>query len=203
VVIILFPRVGHQQKFSCRVETVQCTAHAPDGRQCRRKVCIGSPYCYVHLLHQKHLRVKKSTLQNGGNGLFATNPKELANAIIFKKGEPIIGYGGELLDDEELDERNGEDNTAPYAVNTKEDTNRDCACERSAGSSANTSAGHNNAKFAVNRTRTEAKLVASKNIKNGEEIFLVYGRSFRLNEPNTSHSTKYRRKAPGPDVPDA
>jgi hypothetical protein len=70
--------------------------------------------------------VKKSTLQNGGNGLFAMNPKELANAIIFKKGEPIIGYGGELLDDEELDERNGEDNTAPYAVNTKEDTNRDC-----------------------------------------------------------------------------
>jgi hypothetical protein len=129
--------------------------------------------------------VKKSTLQNGGNGLFAMNPKEPANSIIFKKGETIIEYGGELLDDEELDERYGEDNTAPYAVNTKEDTNRDCACERSAGSSASTSAGHNNAKFALNRTRTEAKLVASKNIKNGEEIFVAHGRSYRLKEPNT------------------
>lgn len=145
--------------------------------------------------------MKKSTLQNGGNGLFAINTKEPANAIVFKKGETIIGYGGELLDDEELDERYGEDNTAPYAVNTKNDTNRDCACERSGGSRANTSPGHNNAKFALNQTRTEAKLVASRNIKNGEEIFLAYDRSSRLNEPNTSHSTKYHRKAPPPDDP--
>jgi hypothetical protein len=116
---------------------------------------------------------------------FAMNPKKPANAIIFKKGETIMEYGGELLDDEELDERYREDNTAPYAVNTKKDTNRDCACERCAGSSASTSAGHNNAKFALNRTRTEAKLVASKNIKNGEEIFVAHGRSYRLKEPNT------------------
>jgi hypothetical protein len=131
------------------------------------------------------------------------NAKKPANAIVFRKGETIIGYGGELLDDEELDERYEGENTAPYAVNTKEDANRDCACERSVGSSANTSAGHNNATFAVDRTRTEAKLVASKNIKNGEEIFLAYGRSYRLNELNTSHSTKYHRKPPEPDDVDA
>jgi hypothetical protein len=85
----------------------------------------------VHLLHQKHLRVKKSTLRNGGNGLFAINTKEPANAVVFKKGETIIGYGGELLDDEELDERYGGKTPPHIEFNTKQDTNRDCACERS------------------------------------------------------------------------
>jgi hypothetical protein len=103
------------------------------------------------------------------------NPKEPANAIIFEKGDTIIEYGGELLDDEELDERYGEENTAPYAVNTKEDTNRDCACERSAGSSANTSAGHSNAKFALNRTHTEAKLVASRILRTVRRSFWHMG----------------------------
>jgi hypothetical protein len=72
--------------------------------------------------------VKKRTLQNGGNGLFAMNPKEPANAVIFKKAETIIEYEGELLDDEELDELYGEENTAPYAVNTKEQTPTETVC---------------------------------------------------------------------------
>jgi hypothetical protein len=101
-------KVNNKKKFSCRVETVQCTASRSDGHACKRKVCIGSPYCYVHLLHQKHLRVKKSTLQNGGNGLFAMNPKEASDAVIFKKGDTTIEYGGELLNDKEVVERFGE-----------------------------------------------------------------------------------------------
>lgn len=98
------------------------------------------------------------------------------------------------MDYEEVVERYGEENTALYTVKTKEETNRDCACERSAGSNANTNPRHNNARFALNRTRTEAKLVASNNIRNGEEIFLAYGRSYRFNE-NTSHSTTHKHKS--------
>lgn len=47
-------KIGNKQKFSCKVQSEQCAATKSDGHACGRKVAIGSPYCYVHLLHQEH-----------------------------------------------------------------------------------------------------------------------------------------------------
>jgi hypothetical protein len=90
--------------------------------------------------------------------------------VIFKKGDSIINYEGEEIDDEDLEERHG-NHTAPYGLGTKEDSHVDCACERGVGSNANTKANHNNAGISINSRKNEAKLAATKNIKNGEEIF--------------------------------
>jgi hypothetical protein len=186
--------VDNKTKFQCKVHCAECTAVKPDGAHCKRRVCIGSPYFYVHLMQIKHLRIKPSTLEGAGKGLFAMNRKAANDAVLFKKGDTIINYDGEVIDDEELEERYG-NNTAPYALETKEDSNVDCACERGVGSSANSKPNHNNARISINRRKNEAKLVATKNIKNGEEIFLSYGPSFRFDE-RTSHRTVYRRKKP-------
>jgi flagellar hook protein FlgE len=184
-------RVNGETKFQCRVQCERCCVNKPDGTQCKRNTCIGSPYCYIHLLLIRHLRIKKSTLPISGNGLFAMNPKAKDNEIIFKKGDTIIDYDGELINDATKTARYGK-YTAPYAVECKKDCNVDCACERGVGSNANTNPNHNNATFSVNRARNTVKIVASKNIRNGDEIFLSYGKSFKLNEP-TEHNTKYGR----------
>jgi SET domain-containing protein len=186
-------RVDGKKKFQCKVTSEQCTVIKPDGSQCKRKCCIGSPYCYVHLLHNKHLRIKTSALENSGKGLFALDLKADGKAIIFRKGSTIIEYEGEVIDDEELEDRYGP-YTAPYAVKSKNDSNVDCACERGVGSNANTYPNHNNATFSINRKKNEVKIVATKHIHNDEEIFLSYGRSYKLNEP-TESETVYR-KAP-------
>jgi hypothetical protein len=183
--------VNGNTKFQCKIQCEQCCITKPDGGQCKRKTCIGSPYCYIHLLLVRHLRIKQSTLPNGGKGLFAMDPKATANAVVFKKGDTIIDYDGELINDNTKTARYGK-YTAPYAVECKKDCNVDCACERGVGANANTNPNHNNATFSVDRGRKTVKIKASKNIRNGEEIFLSYGRSFKLNEP-TQHVTKYGR----------
>jgi hypothetical protein len=119
------------------------------------------------------------------------NPKLDDDAIVFRKGTSIIEYDGEMLNDEELIERYGQ-YTAPYAVESKDDSYVDCACERGVGSNANTYPNHNNARFIVNRAKNQVKIVATKNIRNDTEIFLSYGRSFKMDEP-TEHETVYRK----------
>jgi len=185
-------RIDGDTQFQCNIQSEQCNVIKSNGHRCRRRVCIGSPYCYVHLLYIKHLRIKQSTIPNAGNGLFALNPTAEANSIVFRKTATIIEYDGEVIDDDELVERY-DYQTAPYAVKQKRNCNVDCACRRCVASNANTLAGHNNASFSVNNRQNVVKVVATKNIKNGDEIFLSYGKSYKFNE-NAEHSTRYIRR---------
>jgi hypothetical protein len=186
-------RVDGKKKFQCNVTSEQCTVVKTNGTQRKRKCCIGSPYCYVHLLHIKHLRIKASTLEDSGKGLFALDPKADDDAIIFRKGSAIIKYEGEVIDDEELVDRYGP-YTAPYAVMSKNDSNVDCACERGVGSNANTNPNHNNATFSINRRKNEVKILATKHIHNDEEMFLSYGRSYKLIQKNDNDDNQKQQQ---------
>ena len=57
----------------------------------------------------------------------------------------------------------------------------DSACQRSAGS------------FANHRNTGRVILKATKNIRNGREIFVSYGSAYRMNKENEIHQTKYTR----------
>ncbi len=74
------------------LHSIQCTAINKKGSQCKRRCIIGIPYCYTHLLYQKHLRIKKSLIPNGGLGLFAEDPLDSSRHIVFKKNEIITKY---------------------------------------------------------------------------------------------------------------
>jgi hypothetical protein len=130
------------------------------------------------LLSVKHLKIAKSTIPNAGKGLFAANKNVPNDAIIFRKGQTIIDYRGEKIDEDELNERYGS-YTAPYAVKVADNEYTDAACQRGVASNANSNVntGHsNNATLSLDRRNRRINLKATKNIRNGMEIFASYGR---------------------------
>ena len=181
-------RVNDRLRFECELKSKRCEAHNVNLKRCGKRTVIGLPYCWIHLLKLYNLRIKESNIPKLGMGLFAMNKKADNNAIIFKKGDTIIEYKGELIDEKELNKRYG-DNTAPYGIQVKKDVYIDAACERGAGSLANHSK-RNNAEFRIlrkGRVNIGVKLVAVKNIKNNKEIFVDYGDEYEFDEGE--HST--------------
>jgi cyclophilin family peptidyl-prolyl cis-trans isomerase len=177
-------------EFSCILKSDRCEFIKKDGERCKLKTIIGTPYCHIHLKYEYHLTIKKSNLQNAGKGLFAFNNKKGINDIVFKKGDKIIEYKGELISNEELTERYN-NFTAPYALQINKNEYQDCSCNRGVGSIANTYPNHNNSTFTI--FRNKAFIKATKNIRNNEEIYVSYGKSYHLDEENVKHETKYIR----------
>ena len=79
--------IDDQVHFSCRLKSIQCEARNADGHQCKKWSVVGTPLCWIHLLHQKHLRIKPSRY---GQGLFASDPKKGEHAVVFRKGQTIM-----------------------------------------------------------------------------------------------------------------
>jgi len=151
--------------------------------------------CWSHLLQIKHLRVKNSLIPNAGKGLFALNKKLPDNNVIFRRGDLILDYGGEILDTEQIVDRY-DDRTAPYAIQLKHNVFFDCACKRDAGAIANQGANNaqNNARFSANYRihPQQVQLRALRDIRNNTEILVNYGGDYHFND-GSSHTTSYVR----------
>ena len=184
-------------QFSCDILSEQCACIKADGTRCRCVVCIGTPYCHMHLLHVKHLKVQQSNIPNAGKGLFAIDPKANDNAVLFATKENIIMYGGQLINNHELNRRYGV-YTAPYAFKIAHDRYLDGACRRGIGSIVNTrSARFCNARFSVytRGNQSTVTLKASRPIRNRQEIIVGYGADYDLHEEGCGHATRALRKA--------
>jgi hypothetical protein len=122
--------------FSCRLSCERCTAVTKKGRHCSRTICIGVPLCWQHLLTCKNLnngvKIRDSPL--ACKGLFAWSRKG-GDDVVFKKGDTIAVYDGEVVDAAKLQARYG-DATAPYALRVGSLT-IDAACKRRVGSLTN------------------------------------------------------------------
>lgn len=200
-----------EDAFTCLLQCERCTATTKTGRRCARNTCIGIKYCWMHLLSMKKLRIKESTIPNSGKGLFAIDKTKGPRAIIFKgprrgtdNGETIIEYDGEIINDDELVRRYGE-YTGPYATRGGPDINEDGACKRGVGNLANHKTGAQaNAKFkhklnGRGGTFDHFELVATKPIRNDDEIFINYfGRGrrgeYRFDEPITYKTKPVSRR---------
>lgn len=183
--------------FECKVQSLQCTDHTKTGARCKRRTVIGSPFCSTHLGFNHHLTIRPSTIPGAGRGLFAVNllKKAQPNEVIFKKHARIVVYHGERISEEELIERHG-DKTAPYAIGVSnadvEEGERefeDGACVRCVGSIANTRARFDQCNARFSRYQGEARLMATKNIRNGQEIFVWYGHDYNLDEEGVQFGT--------------
>jgi len=114
-------------------------------------------------------------------GLFACGK---GNEVVFEKDDLIVSYIGEVLNQNELDNRYvGADETAPYTEDVDDDVYVDAACMRGVASLANdarpgsTCVGDTcktNAKF-VSEGGNYPFLKAIRRIRNGHEIFVEYG----------------------------
>lgn len=180
-------KINNSSHFTCNLKCVRCTATNSSGTRCKLKSCIGTPYCWTHLLHHKHLRIKPSVVQGAGNGLFAVSPALGNNDIVFKRGDVIIQYDGEVITNKELQRRYG-DFTAPYGL-SQGNYIEDGACRRGVGSLANhVSSRSANARYSFSTSTKKFRLVATKNIRNNTEVLCDYGGDYHFNEP-TQHKT--------------
>ena len=104
--------IHHHIHFRAQLVTKQCICDSANGERCNNKTVIGSPYCWIHLMSIKHLRIRESNIPHAGKGLFVLDKTQGDNDIVFHRGETIIFYHGEIITRNELERRYGE-YTAP------------------------------------------------------------------------------------------
>lgn len=173
-----------------KMHTGKCQGITKTGQRCKRTSIIGFEYCNVHLESVKHLKIKESNIINAGKGLFAYDRNEADNAIIFKIGNTIIDYNGELIDNDEKYNRY-ENFTAPYAVEISNNVIVDSSIKRGIGSlSNNVPRTRANAKLSSNYRYRTVNIKAIKNIRNGEEILINYGNDYDFE--NNFNVKKYK-----------
>ena len=176
---------GGNRTFKCNLKCSQCTGTTRGGGRCKNRVCQGVVLCHQHRKSVK-LKVKQSGIARAGKGLFAWEPSNGGN--IFKKGDTIGYYRGELISNKRMDKRYGKTGNAPYTVATSRSSvagntnkNIDAGCKRGLMSLANGSRGMSgaNARFIDNiRPDKTIAVKATKNIQHNKEIVLHYGKAY-------------------------
>jgi len=183
--------------FNGELESLRCDFVKLDGQRCKRRCVIGLPCCHSHLPIKYHIEIKKSSIDVAGKGLFAKDKSHGDFGIVFKKGDKICPYYGELIDRETLDDRYGNDKlglTAPYAVAVHRNQFEDGALRRGVGSLINHKPrGQANCELSNPNKNNRISIRALKNIRNGDELFLSYGRSYQMNLPYVHYDTNNRK----------
>lgn len=189
--------VNDSKVFSCDLKCIKCEAKTPRGTQCQRTTCIGVPYCFQHLKLNKQLAIKKHAKY--GRGLFAVknyNMSTIAGNVVFKRGDFIMEYEGEIINKNELDRRYG-DRTGVYVATIDSDTHVDSACYRGVMSLANHSDTNANAALFVVENAAGKSVIsveAIKNIRDGDEILLDYGDEYILTENYNTRPYSSKRR---------
>jgi len=166
-------------------KTTQCTAlvQGPSGQPPRR--CLRTtrlvPYCTAHAKSIWGVRLGPSTIEGAGQGLFAARDfvpaRRTCKLTTGSRTKPVFvaDYGGEVK---------GIDHTShnAYGLAIGNDQMLDAAYVRGWGAMANDGgATRNNAKLAVSRSGEEGvrcRVMATKTIRDGEEILVPYGPSY-------------------------
>ena len=153
---------------------VQCNAITKKGIRCKRITCKYTTYCWQHTQLIRKFSVKKSTIPGAGNGLFT-----LKN---IKKGDRIIEYTGEIIDNDKddnelsiygigisndkiIDAKSTQSELGRYSNDCRKESRRKKQCK------------NNNARF-EDDGNDRVYLVATKRIRIGEEIFTDYGNEY-------------------------
>ena len=176
---------GNRPKFNTKRECDTCSAtSAKTGTRCKRRTCATHPYCWQHTQSIQKLKVKDS--QVAGKGLYAAklskeNKKKKkmwrGKVVVFKKTEKVVKYGGKLYTKEQFNRKYPGDYTVPYALELKGKKYLDARSTKAGvGRYANDCKGTRlpcNARLSEN-----GFIVATKNIYEGDEILVPYGRDY-------------------------
>lgn len=117
------------------------------GERCRHLTEYDYRRCEKHLRRDWHVQVKSSNIRQAGLGLFAVDPDASCDCdcvhrrrIVFRKGDLIGCFAGELINSQEFQRRYGNEeyrNFAPYVLGVEEDKSHDESYARTAFSYAN------------------------------------------------------------------
>lgn len=195
-------------RFDGRLQSDQCREMiAGNRRRCTKRCQIGLGFCWIHLLRDKKLRYKESTLQDPSGyfikGLFAfdKNIQPGDDTVVFDASYTICLYDSEVISNYKLTRRYKK-GSAPYGArmgtikNDKRIRHEDGALFRGVGSLINHSIDPNCQIFYYDEESPRAGrcfIGAIKNIENNEELLVDYGSDFHFNEPREKYSTNYKR----------
>ena len=121
----------------------------------------------------KQVVVRKSTIHNAGLGLFALRD--------FRKGEVVVEYKGRVLNQAQADRLYPGGVIMEYGLQIAKGRYIDAKSKTSCfGRYVNAAVGHRmpNLRFVIPqhaRTANRAKMIAIRDIKKGEELFVKYG----------------------------
>lgn len=186
--------------FKCPLKSKHCEGLKKNGARCGRNTVRALPYCWQHYQKINKIVISKSNVPNGGFGLFACE-STVNGEPVFRKGDLICDYGGDILNGAQLSARYGSGGqTAVYAFGDPDSANFiDSACKRYIGAFANDSKGSKkrsnanidstfvkqNDRDRINKMRYRPLppgkvigLVATRNIFNGDEIYVNYGADY-------------------------
>ena len=144
------------------LEFFACPVTSPEGVQCPRGSFVHAPYCRFHLQEVLNLDVKTSSVPGAGRGLFSITSR--------RKGDHLVDYFGEVLDDDALAVRYPGDDTGVYTLGLSKTLFIDAALVRGVGASANAPPPNvrANARFVVNPRSQSARLEVSRAIERGD-----------------------------------
>ncbi len=153
------------------IQLRKCHATTLDGDKCKNITCHWV-YCSVHLDKLYSLKVQQSQIANAGLGLFATKAIE--------KSEPIVIYTGKIYNEEVRGRYVAMGKKGVYI-----DSNHPkYSVARYTNSLTQSDRKNYNLKFNVRlmwKTKTQQLcLVATRSIKENDELFLDYGDEFDL-----------------------
>lgn len=181
------------------------------GARCRRKPCVDYRYCTQHLINVVHLYIGKNSRnlrrrrrQVEGRGLYAVSgsgdlkhagidngiPNVDRGIVVFRDGDLIDVYGGEMMSKNRIDRRYRDPNAvATYAITSRKH-GVDAYCASTAAAYANdpynpdlpdpynTARARANVEMHYDRANRTFEMYATKDIRHGEEILLHYGREY-------------------------
>ena len=156
--------------------------------KCKRKTRV-VPYCWQHAELLLKVKIRKcSWLPDGNKSLFAFSKAKLTTGPLFRKGQKVLRYEGELLTEDEISERydyyvNGEliEGPAEYTLEYADGKFVDAIIIRGYSAFINDPKGYikhpdglsPNVVFRKNRW-----IFALRDIYNGEEILIDYGENY-------------------------
>ncbi len=151
-------------------------------QSCQQITTYVHPFCESCMKLLLHVELKPSSIVEAGLGLFAV--EQPTKTVLFRKGDFIAPYMGELITQKTLDRRyspkQDNDIICPYVISVdKSNYYLDAALYRGPAAYSN----HHFERKKVNAYLVETEpnvmsLVARKNIKSGEEIFTNYGDTY-------------------------
>lgn len=176
------------------------------GKQCRRQTCYTLPWCWQHLKKHAKLKIGRTRLVDPVTnqrftfrGLFACDPRA-GDTPVFRRGDLITPYIGEQITEAQADAMYGDNANVPYGMDTEDTSGNDVVIDagsmRGVGAFANDK--HKATCVPGSRCSVNAKLWSSvgnypdihalKNIYDGDEILVSYGRAYWEGE-ETQHRT--------------
>lgn len=136
-----------------------------------------------------HLRVGPSNIPHAGNGLFAYS--KTPDELLFRAGNRICRYNGEVITRAALEERFQHEST-PYSIALPGGMAESAERHRGIGALANHSGNIRaaNARLSVSIQR-RGQIIATKNIRAGQEILVNYGDDYDF---DVQHSTNNKKR---------